>query len=661
MRGATPNAVNICTNCHKGYTAHNGKSQNVQCADCHAGHVDEADGTTPNVWLVRRYMSYSTALTGKVNNRHWPYRSYFQSMVTKNYKDANGTGVCQSCHAPADYCPRAQPDRYQLQYLPHPLRSLVPNGGGSCTSCHGQPPHVNMAGGPNGYAGTYGTTTGVNEALTAHSTHATTFAYACAECHNGATHANGNFQQVYLNTAGYMAAKNGATPAYSTTARTCATTYCHSNGAITGRVSGSPVYTTAAWVNSKGTITGTAGECIACHGGAATSGKAMATGSHTAHVTTYSLGCKECHINTTTNGTSLVAGGAHLNGTGYVNGTDVKFDTAGSNAAGVYNSTVGNLGCTTTYCHSNGRGGAPKQVAQWGGIMPADCTGCHGGNATVATFKVMSSGKHLAHIKNAPPGGKFGCVDCHATTVTADTILVASRVNHVNGAMDYSGAKAGRSPLESVCQLLPQQWPVYPVYRATASWTSVTTYGCNGCHGADTTGPAGVFTSQFGEPNYNSYTTAGSTNFRNSHQKHVVVATDCQTCHVTATRTGFSILSTSTVHIDRVRNVAFNTANPNVATATYNSSLKTCSNVVCHSGTTVKWGSTLSCTGCHGYPPNVNVAGGPNGYAGTYGTTTGVSEATTAHATHATTFSLCLCRVPQRRHAPERQLPAGLH
>ena len=598
LRGATATAVNICTNCHRGYSAHNGKGQNVQCTDCHGAHVDEADGTKSNVWLVQRYMTYSTSLTGKVDNRKLLIPTFFQSTSVKNYRDANSTGICQSCHSlPTTVAEHSQPNVNCNLCHTHAANTF---SAGNCNSCHGQPPALNTAGGPSGYAGTYGATTGVNEALTAHASHATTLGYGCAECHNGNTHQSGNYQQVYLNTAGYMAAKNGATPVYSTSARSCATTYCHSNGVITGRVSGTPVYTTATWAAGKGTIIGAAAECIACHGGSATSGKAMATGSHTAHVTTYSLGCKECHINTTTNGTSLVAGGAHLNGTGYVSGTDVKFDTAGKNSTGLYSATVGNLGCTATYCHSNGRGGAPKQLAQWGTTMPADCTGCHGGGATLATFKIISSGKHLSHIKNAPAGGKFGCVDCHALTVTADTTLVAGKANHVNGVINYSGTNTG-TIVSGICSTsyCHSNGQSAPVYKATAAWTSATTYGCTSCHGSDTTAPAGVFTSKFGEPNYNSYTTAGSI-YRNSHAKHVAAATDCQTCHASTTRSGFSILSSSTAHIDKARTVTFNPANSKVAAATYNSTLKTCSTVVCHNGNTVKWGSSLSgCIACH--------------------------------------------------------------
>ena len=597
LRGATANAVNICTNCHRGYTAHNGKGQNIQCADCHGGHVDEADGSKPNVWLIQRYMSYSTPVAGRVNNRSLLVQTIFTSTVSKNYRDGRGTGVCQSCHALPNTVAEHSQAGVNCNTCHTHANAWTPTGS-SCTTCHGQPPITNTIGGPNGMPTNY---TG-NDATSPHGPHAT-LGYSCNDCHNGAAHQSGNFQQVFISTAGYMAARNGANPTYDKAARTCATTYCHSNGVITGRVSGAPAYKTVTWPGTKGTIIGTAAECASCHGAA--TGTLMATASHTAHISSYTFGCKECHSNTAASNTSLVAGGAHLNGTGYLNGVDVKFDAAGRNASGSYASTVGVLSCSATYCHSKGTSTAtilaPYSTAKWGGTLPANCTGCHGGNATVAASRMITTGKHQAHINNASLGGKFGCVECHAATVTADTTLVAGKVNHVNGIINYSGTNAG-TVAAGVCSAsyCHSSGQATPVYITTAAWTSATTYTCKSCHGASSTGPAGVVTSNFGEPNYVNYTTAGSI-YRNSHSRHVAAATDCQTCHATTTADGVSILTGSTTHIDRARNVAFNPANTNVAGATYNATLKTCSNVACHSGTTMKWGSVLpaGCTACH--------------------------------------------------------------
>ena len=78
----------------------------------------------------------------------------------------------------------------------------------------------------------------------------------------------------------------------------------------------------------------------------------------------------------------------------------------------------GSRKCVT--CHTNGtymvirpalsaRVGAPNAAAVWGGTLPADCSGCHGGNATAA--KVITTGNHSQHISNATVlGTNFGAL-----------------------------------------------------------------------------------------------------------------------------------------------------------------------------------------------------------------------------------------------------------
>ena len=57
----------------------------------------------------------------------------------------------------------------------------------------------------------------------------------------------------------------------------------------------------------------------------------------------------------------------------------------------------------------------------------------------------MTTGKHGAHINNAAIlGANYGCAECHAKTVSNDT-TIADVTRHVNGFVDFSGAKAGRS------------------------------------------------------------------------------------------------------------------------------------------------------------------------------------------------------------------------
>ncbi|WP_224981586.1 OmpL47-type beta-barrel domain-containing protein [Geomonas agri] len=91
--GAADN-LNICTNCHAGKMNHNGWGQDVQCLDCHAAHV-EYDPNDPtgakgtNINLIRRN------LPGTSNQIFFRY-----SGSRREYKNADGTGVCQVCHVP---------------------------------------------------------------------------------------------------------------------------------------------------------------------------------------------------------------------------------------------------------------------------------------------------------------------------------------------------------------------------------------------------------------------------------------------------------------------------------------------------------------------------------------------------------------------------------
>lgn len=417
LHGPTPDATNICTNCHKGKYAHNGKNQNVQCADCHAGHVDEADGTRSNVWLVRRYMTYSTSLTGTVNNRKLAIPTFFQSTTVKNYRNAGNTGVCQSCHAlPGTVAEHSQPnvDCNACHYHNNPKGSFAAV---SCNGCHGQPPSVNVASGPNGYAAGY---IGVNEALSAHSSHAggTAYTYACIDCHMGYAHQSGNYQQVFLSPAGTLAASNGAAPVYDTTARTCATTYCHSNGAPRG---GSIAYLAPmAWANGKGAIIGAAGECAACHGDA----KTLATNAHKLHVnpnTGKGYACEVCHAATVTGSTAIKDKTRHVDGFKNISFSSTTIIVA---AGTTWNTTAAT--CATA-CHSNGKG--VLSTPNWTNAATGACGSCH--KATGAT--PMDTNAHLQHL-TVTYGPLLGtavnaCQACH--TYTTDTAAT-----HVNGTVD---------------------------------------------------------------------------------------------------------------------------------------------------------------------------------------------------------------------------------
>ena len=425
LHGATPNTVNLCTNCHKGKYAHNGKNQNVQCADCHAGHVDEADGTKSNVWLVRRYMSYSTALTGSVDNRKLAIPTFFQSTTVKNYRNATNTGVCQSCHAlPNTVAEHSKPtvDCNACHYHSNPKGSFAAMG---CDGCHGQPPSQNVVSGPNGYAAGY---VGVNEALSPHSSHAggTAYTYTCNDCHKGYIHQNGDFQDIFLSPAGTTASSNGAAPVYNTTARTCATTYCHSNGAPRGLT---PTYVAPiAWANGKGTIIGAAGGCAACHGTAAT----LATNAHQKHVNTTTgkgYACEACHGSVVTGSATIKDKTRHVDG---FKNISFSANAVPLVSGAAWNTTTANC---TNKCHTNGSGGSPVTVPNWTTVATGACGSCHN-----AANNTLATNAHTAHLNSAtrlygPPSlqnvaAAGSCQVCH-------TLYTTTAPSHVNGAVDF--------------------------------------------------------------------------------------------------------------------------------------------------------------------------------------------------------------------------------
>ena len=476
-RAATANGVNICTNCHKGKYAHNVKGQNIQCADCHGAHVDEGDGSTPNVWLVNRYMVYSTGTGYKLNNRAAGKPTFFTSTSTKNYRAADGvSGVCQACHViPTTIADHTLPNVNcnTCHYHNNPAGSFAA-AGGSCTSCHGQPPVASTTGGPDGAASGYT----VNEALTPHGTHAAAggYGYACLQCHQGNTHNSGStFQDVFKSPASPTAtlAATGGTPTYNGTNLTCATVYCHSNGAprTVAALSGTAAYPviSPAWSGTKGSFAGT--NCVSCHGNSAT----LATNVHAKHVnptTGKNYACGACHAATVAFNkyTTILDRTKHVNGV-----KEVSFD--GAAAGTTFNSAVGAATCATS-CHSNGKSAAPVVVPSWTSAATGGCGTCHQVTPTIAATvngsansAILSTNGHFDHFSSSF-GPKLGltvtaCQKCH--TYTSE--LAAT---HVNGSLNVLGCT--------------------PCHQGTApTWSSNRIASCESCHStAPAANPSGL-------------------------------------------------------------------------------------------------------------------------------------------------------------------------
>jgi predicted CxxxxCH...CXXCH cytochrome family protein len=432
LHGDTADAINICTNCHAGKKAHNARGQNVQCADCHGAHVEfDGNATTtqqkkPNVWLVRRYMLISTAF-GAAQRKP----VYFQSTSVKNYKDATGNGVCQSCHEvpvgvgyPAEHGSTSTAVCNQCHF--HDNTSGAFSALGACNTCHGYPPRANSAGGPNGYAVFNGTPSPfTNESSSGHATHAGGAPYSrqCVECHQGNSHRSGTFQDVFKDTTGQVSALFGAVPTFIGTnpqAPACANVYCHSDGAPRNAAL-VPVLTTKTiplWANGRGAIVGQPDECRRCHGDATT----LTTNSHGKHLAS-AIGCVTCHGATVSGNTALKGFALHANGV-----KNISF--SGFTAAGRAGWDVTAATCATVYCHSSVQGtngsGSPAvyAVPRWGGTAP-DCSGCHRDMSGTA-----GTGGHIQHA-SLTGNNRYGCSTCHSGAGAGST-------NHANQKIEIS-------------------------------------------------------------------------------------------------------------------------------------------------------------------------------------------------------------------------------
>jgi predicted CxxxxCH...CXXCH cytochrome family protein len=464
MRGSADGTrKNICTNCHiKQNHNSTSKQQNVQCVDCHGGHVDVGDGSKPNVWLINRYMNISTVY-GAVRNK--PVFFLTTANASKNYRDANGTGVCQACHT----IPPGVASEHDDSTKNGSDCNLCHNhsGGssfsGGCTSCHGFPPVANVVGGPNGYAAGYmGTGNGISEATSPHARHAgksTNYSFGCSECHYGNTHnqATPTYQDVFNSaySAG-VAWKAGASPSYpKDTNRNCSNVYCHSNGAPRN-ASLTPVLT---WTSIKWTSPSTSLTCSSCHAAS------PATNAHARHVSAMGYNCVVCHAGT------VDAANAIINKDNHVDGVKTVVWQSGNPllTGGQWSTSAAT--CSTLYCHSNGRSGPPNQTPQWTDSATGQCGDCHG-------FPMTNFG-HPGHL-TATYGPKFGttapgaCDKCHTyTNETAST--------HVDGTLNM---------VTNACTTC------HPI-AGTYLWTSTTRVTCVSCHSGGTVSIIGTHSAPY--------------------------------------------------------------------------------------------------------------------------------------------------------------------
>lgn len=444
---------NICTNCHRSndfpeenplaqVKNHNGtKNQNIQCTDCHGGHVEFAGYSTaaggiplaektPNVYLINRYMNISSPVGAYKTVRN--AKVIFNDPNAKNYNkvaaDGKSYGVCIVCHEkglPPSVSQHTSTDANVCRTC-HTHRQGF---SASCNTCHGYPPVQNVGGGPDGYANTPNDYSAApvykNEGATPHSTHASgngsDYSYSCDQCHKGFHHVDGNFQDVFIDTTGIIA---GPLATYNRTAPgTCSSVYCHSDGA--GH------YKPVPWENGKGTIVGTPGECSACHN------SLPDTATHPRHVaggnTGKSYSCATCHAATVDGSGAIIGRSKHVDG---------KKDVA-------YSGDI--TACSS--CHNDGKGGPSvltvekrKTDPAWD-YSPADFANSANGACGTCHSDPMTNDAHPAHITaiNGPQLVAPYCNACHVYTGELGSTHVDGTLQVVSGSC--APCHPGASPL----------------------------------------------------------------------------------------------------------------------------------------------------------------------------------------------------------------------
>jgi len=444
VSSAENDKVNICSSCHADKKSHNAKDQDVQCADCHAAHVeydkDDPNNTKgTNVYLIRRDVTKG-GMPGKV------YFRYTGSQ--REYKNDQGTGVCQGCHTvpppggiyPPEHASNNAKDCNTCHYHSSPAGSFS----GACGKCHdskGGLVTTNPTGALDGTAG-------------AHAAHTNVRNMNCNACHNRYANkimpSNTIDLEFDINAGTFPGFRgNAVTGAYNTPAptnaaygfigsvnvsptatRTCSTVYCH-GGTLPG--GGNP-----SWVGGSGEVA-----CGKCH---TVDGNAL-NGSHSAHAgSTMLMACAKCHPAMPTNDTSHMQGSVQWDLTGV--STSAQYKPAG----GVYSLTgdTGRLApsasygtCNTIVCHGQATN------LPWGGTLWSTtdtCAKCHSSQASFTSSGTFYStsypvkqtantnikvGAHTAHLGSSKSmSGALNCTDCHGTVALKDP-------NHMNGSTNF--------------------------------------------------------------------------------------------------------------------------------------------------------------------------------------------------------------------------------
>jgi predicted CxxxxCH...CXXCH cytochrome family protein len=555
----------------------------------------------------------------------------FRSTGTNSFADGNSTydGVCEVCHTQTAFHKNtAAGDHNHSKGAKCTTCHKHTEGfkGSGCDACHGYPPVADTAtGGPDGLVNNLGETGSTTAG--AHGTHVNTKLIQCTVCHfnsagSGDTHNNSLtitmgfslFGDTYLGgiydgqtTANYNSSESNTT-VINTGSMTCSNIYCHGE-LPNGTVWGGGKATEPSW---NGSVT-----CMSCHdgGGALTD----LSGKHDKHTDAagHAFQCEKCHFQTATGSAAIKTQSYHVN-----NAKDVIFSADGS-----FNS--GTKACTSTYCHSNARGGAPRVAVAWSDSVSMSCDSCHNGRPGMESNEISSNGH--ARLVSSQWIRQYPCYYCHEATVDTSSNL-EDYSKHANGTKDIvfnskwyiSGNPAPSYNSDTkVCENIychSDGTTVNPEVRPFA-WTE-SHAKCNTCHGhpnnscsdCHNDGRTAWSVSEEWKSAMPMYTNSGAgTEKANTHNRHLMTDFTCDNCHaltITAQscdtegcHTGSGAMDETNhinpaYHVNKIKDISFKNG------GTYDQVNKECSNTACHTGADPQWGdsvnNTVICLSCHG-------------------------------------------------------------
>lgn len=312
--------------------------------------------------------------------------------------------------------------------------------------------------------------------------------------------------------------------------------------------------------------------CTNCHGHNAASDAPIVTGKHAAHTNNVGVlgvnySCAACHAPTVSSDT-VFSNAANHNPNNYEvatpGGPDVNY---GGTNAGAYAS-----GSCTSYCHTNGNGGAAAVAVTWNGATTLDCKGCHGGSSQAGE----PAGTHTKHVGTT--GAAATCQNCHRKTVSGSFLNASG--NHTNQVKDVAAGN-GKSFTFTAGTCSNASCHTNGFFTAKdATWG--TTLNCTGCHDT-TTLASGKHNKHLNATNFTSAT--------------------CGSCHADTAQNNTTLVPANSTHMNAGKDVNF------AVDGTFTTG--TCA-VYCHSYGTVNvapfkvktvatWnGATVYCYSCHG-------------------------------------------------------------